>query len=29
MNHADAVTALVDASGWKTSTRDISRAELC
>jgi hypothetical protein len=21
MNHADAVTALVNASGWKTSTR--------
>lgn len=21
MNHADVVTALVDASGWKTSTR--------
>lgn len=28
MNHADAVTALVDASGWKTSTRT-SQGENC
>ena len=28
MNHADAVPALVDASGWKTSTRT-SQGENC
>jgi hypothetical protein len=28
MNHTDAVSALVDASGWKTSTRT-SQGENC